>query len=384
MRLQKTIGLTVLALLVASAALAQTGTSAMHDMRRLGGPTAFYHPPLTDTASMKRMATTPAIASDLRTVLGQAGVPELADSVLAAMSSSDRAVMGGACGDATPNDGTVVDCEVRPGQTLQWMAYRPRTGKGPGLLQSMRWAGTTPFRAFLFRVTRNERVYTFVIPKACANLSLMNVIDAPRAIVPAPPPAPAPAPPPPPPAPAPAPPPPPPAPRPVEAIVPPPPPPPAQVATVSSPFFIDALFGKDRRTRPIENTNLEFSQCSPLAGFKFGVAKRFQNDWELAAAAGIAFSLVNADDKVTEHELFVDVEANKYLHSGAFVGTGLSLWDLTHSDTWTPAWMVHAGVPLSKGSRVKTYFLVEGRLFMDHIDDIQNNYQFWGGVRVHF
>jgi len=153
---------------------------------------------------------------------------------------------------------------------------------------------------------------------------------------------------------------------------------------VSSPFFIDALFGKDRRTRPIENTNLEFSQCSPLVGFKFGVAKRFKNDWELAGAAGIAFSLVNDEDKVTEHEFFVDVEANKYLDNGVFLGTGLSLWDLNHSDTWTPAWMVHAGVPLSKGTKVKTYFLVEGRLFMDHIDDIQNNYQFWGGVRLHF
>jgi len=46
---------------------------------------------------------------------------------------------------------------------------------------------------------------------------------------------------------------------------------------------------------------------------------------------------------VREHELFVDVEANKYLSGGAFVGTGISLWDLT-----------------------------------------RNNYQFFAGVRVHF
>jgi hypothetical protein len=28
------------------------------------------------------------------------------------------------------------------------------------------------------------------------------------------------------------------------------------------------------------------------------------------------------------------------------------------------------------------YFLGEGRLFFDHIDDVQNNYQFWAGVRI--
>jgi hypothetical protein len=30
------------------------------------------------------------------------------------------------------------------------------------------------------------------------------------------------------------------------------------------------------------------------------------------------------------------------------------------------------------------YFVGEGRLFFDHIDDVSNNYQLWGGVRVHF
>ncbi len=384
MRAQRIVALGFAALMIASASAAQSpANSAMHNMRRLGGPTAFYHPPLTDAASLKRMATTPAIASDVQNVLGQAGLSELSDRVLSAMSGTDRASAGGACVDAMPQDGVLVDCEVRRGDTLQWMAYRPRTGKGAGILQGMRWDGAKPFRAFLFRVTRNDRVYTFVVPKACGNLSLMNAIDVPRpavaetrpVVAPAPPPAPAPAPPPsPPPA----------APRVAEVVAPPPAPPAAAVVAASSPFFIDALFGKERRTRPIENTDLDFAQCSPLLGLKLGVAKRFKNDWELAGAAGVAFSLAHGDEEVTEHELFVDIEGNKYLDSGVFIGTGLSLWDLTRSDTWTPAWMVHAGVPLSQGSRVKTYFLVEGRVFMDHADDLANNYQFWGGVRIHF
>ncbi len=125
---------------------------------------------------------------------------------------------------------------------------------------------------------------------------------------------------------------------------------------------------------------MDFAQCSPLLGLKAGVAKRFENDWELAGAVGVAISLVTDDNKVRENEVFADVELNKYAKNGMFVGTGLSLWDLTHSDTFTPALLLHTGVPLAK----KVYFLVEGRLFFDHLDDVQNNYQFWGGVRVHF
>jgi hypothetical protein len=150
------------------------------------------------------------------------------------------------------------------------------------------------------------------------------------------------------------------------------------------PFFFDALIGKDRRVRPLEGTNLEFAQCSPLLGLKFGVAKRFQSDWELAGALGVAISLVTADDKVNQSELFADVELNKYLAGGSFLGTGLSLWDITRSDTFTPAWMLHFGIPLGTHPSHPVYFVGEGRLFFDNIDDVANNYQFWGGIRVHF
>jgi hypothetical protein len=147
---------------------------------------------------------------------------------------------------------------------------------------------------------------------------------------------------------------------------------------------VDALFGKDRRMRPIEGTELEAAQCSPLLGLKLGVAKRFQNDWEVAGAVGVAVSLVTDDEKVKEHQLFADIEANKYLGSGVFLGTGLSVWDLTRSDTFTPGWLVHVGLPLNGKARVPVYFLAEGRMFLDHADDVRNNYQFWGGVRVRF
>ncbi len=152
-------------------------------------------------------------------------------------------------------------------------------------------------------------------------------------------------------------------------------------------FFVDGLFGKERRVRPIDDDALlaadaEFAQCTPLIGAKLGVAKRFDG-WELGGAAGLAFSLVDEDEKVREHALFIDVEANKYIGRG-FVGGGVTFWDVTRSDTFTPGVLMHAGVPLTSNTRVPVYFMVEGRLFFDGVDDIDNNYQFWGGLRVRF
>ena len=153
------------------------------------------------------------------------------------------------------------------------------------------------------------------------------------------------------------------------------------------PFFFDALIGKERRVRPPEIEDGRFTnwaQCSPLLGLKIGVAKDFDNNnWEVAGAGGIAISLVHAKDKVNQSEVFVDGEINRYLGAG-FIGTGISLWDLTRSDSFTPAWMFHFGIPLGTHPQHPVYFLGEGRLFFDNIDDISNNYQFWGGVRVRF
>jgi hypothetical protein len=537
-------GAVALGLALASVAAAQGGgADTLHNARRLGGSTSFYKPPLKTAAGLQQMAAKKGMAEDIRTVLGESGIPETADAVLATLSGATSSVKGGFCNEATPADGTIVECDVRPGSTLLWMAYRPNVRKGsrtPGRLERVRWAGKQPFKAFLFRVTNDYKIYTFIVPKPCANVSLMSIKDiegepvslsvdrvcdprtgnvrvtikasstdlarvqrvsvaingqpaggltapswtftsnkpgdytfdatdtkgrpypvAPRTahVDDCPPPAPEP-----------------------KAIV-------VQptcnvslssvaakggyeitidatrsttgtsevapavtvelrdgtgavvgqkltldsgltgkimvrkpgtyraTTTVSTPrvveaggrhyegtvtceesvtiekpvgggpFFFDALVGKDRRVRPAdpgENQPVEFAQCSPLLGLKFGAAKRFQNEWELAGALGVAISLVNDDRKVKESALFVDAEVNKYLAGGSFIGTGLSLWDLTRSDTFTPTWLLHFGVPLAKNAKYPVFFVGEGRLFFDHIDDVQNNYQFWGGVRVHF
>ncbi len=387
-------GLVLLLVLASTASAQDASNTPPRDITRLGGSTAFYRPPLTTAASVMRMGRNPRVVSQIRAVLNQAGAPDVAEHIVAALTGATSVSSVGLCVNASPADGVVVECDVQPGQPLLWMAYRPQGGTSLGVLKHIRWAGKSSLPAFLFRISDGGSSYTFLLPKVCGNLTLMSVRTAPVAATApsaalAPPPASVVAPPPS------APPPPPPAPAAVSVSE---PPLPVAASVRATPFFFDVLGGKDRRVRPIGDRTTtdgspvranagasatEFAQCSPLVGVKIGVAKRFESNWELAGAVGLAMSLVGADDKVRQHEVLVDVEANRYLDAGAFVGTGLSLWDITHRDTFTPAWIAHVGLPLGAHPTHPVHLLVEGRLFFDHLNDVRNNYQFWAGVRVH-
>jgi hypothetical protein len=530
----------VLGLALASVAAGQGTGGEVRDAHRLGGPTSFYAPPLRTVAHLKAMAARKGMADDIRLVLRDSGIPEVGDALLATLTGATAFVAGQSCDEATPVDGVIVACDFQPGSTLLWMAYRPNAMRGvrtPGRIERFRWAGAKPFKALLFRVTNDYKIYTFILPMVCSNLSLMSIkeiegepvsvsadrvcdppmngrlratfratsrdlarvqrvgvsvngqaageltapswtltsdkpgeytfdatdakgrpyavarrsirveecpvapvvevkrvaptcsvvlssmpvkggyeitVDATKSTTGSSRVAPA-----------------------VTVIL----NDEAGVAvgqpltidsslsgkivvrrhgtyrataTVTTPqpvvegnfryegsatcdasvaiekpaggmaFFFDVLAGKDRRVRPDDVTGIDFAQCSPLLGVKLGVAKRFSNDWEVAGGVGLALSLVTDNNKVKESEPFVDLEVNKYLSGGAFLGTGFSVWDLSHRDTLTPAWLLHFGVPLSKSEKHPVFFVGEGRLFFDHIGDIRNNYLLWGGIRVQF
>ena len=105
-------------------ATAQTPTSRASDgyanARRLGGATSFYKPALTNTASVTRMAKSRGMDADVRKVLTDSGIPEVADKVIAMLANtSTSVVMGGSCADAAPLDGTLVECDFAPGGTLE-------------------------------------------------------------------------------------------------------------------------------------------------------------------------------------------------------------------------------------------------------------------------
>ena len=320
--------------------------------KRLGGATTRISPPLADRAALKRLATNPRTAKDLRTALAEAGLSEVADDVLATIAASD--------------DSKVREVTFPVGGRLDWMTTR-RAGKVT-LIRLVQWGGAAPFRGYEFTVEGRDRVYTFLVPRACGNLSLVNSVAKAAPPAPAPPPTPAPAP-------APPPPPPPPPPAPVVAAPPPPPPPPAPVAAIDKVHpFIAGYFGKERRQRE------EFlgGRCAPLFGIKGGVLWEVGENWVVGPALGVAVNLRDGDNS----SFFAELEASYVMDSKAYIGTGLGVWDVFDSDTIAPTALINFGVPIFKSQSDGKLFLTgESRLFLDDLDEIDNNYMFWGGLR---
>lgn len=147
-------------------------------------------------------------------------------------------------------------------------------------------------------------------------------------------------------------------------------------------IFFDVLGGTERRVRPVEDTDRAFAVGSPLVALKFGVARQFLNHWEVAGSLGAAIGLFPGERNVNGSSVFVEAEANRYLARGSFVGTGLSVWDLTRRNMWTPAWLLHFGIPLVRSSRYAAFVIGEGRLFLARLGDVAGNYELWGGVQV--
>ena len=146
-------------------------------------------------------------------------------------------------------------------------------------------------------------------------------------------------------------------------------------------------FGKQRRT--VEADDLDDavgaeagigSFCDPLVGLKAGVEFRVTPRVVLAPAVGVALNLDESD----RSGMFVDGEINYVFANEAYIGTGLGVWDMF--DDATLNLLVNFGIPMARFSdgRARLLFVVEGRLFFDEFDNIDNNYQFWGGLRFRF
>ncbi len=139
-------------------------------------------------------------------------------------------------------------------------------------------------------------------------------------------------------------------------------------------FFIDGYGGKERMIRD-EFPN---GRCAGLFGAKFGVTPHLSNNLELEAAIGGKINVRDSDNS----SLFGDVALNGLFGNYSFVGAGVSFWDLTEEDTRTVALLVHFGIGLTDTGKVS--FIAEGRIPFDQFDDAENNYMFWGGLRVRF
>jgi hypothetical protein len=150
--------------------------------------------------------------------------------------------------------------------------------------------------------------------------------------------------------------------------------------------FVAGYFGKQRRQYDeddpagIGNAFLP-GFCDPLVGAKVGLEKALgSSGWVFAPSVGVAYNTDESD----RTSLFVDGEFNYHFANGVYLGTGVGLWDLTHSHFITPTGLVNFGIPLWKGTGRRLYFATEGRVFFDRVKDIDSNYQFWGGLRFVF
>ena len=162
-----------------------------------------------------------------------------------------------------------------------------------------------------------------------------------------------------------------------------------------SPFF--TLFGgAERRWRPgIEaETRAAFAstggvfdleegddtfihdRSAALFGGTFGVAYPIADGGaQVFGQGGVAINLRDSDNT----SVLADVGIDK-LFEGGFIGGGVGIWDINHSDTRDGTIFVHGGFNLSE----KMELNIEGRLFMDMLDMIDNNYVYLLGIRYYF
>lgn len=391
----------LLALTVAAPSFAQT--DGYKTATRLGGPNRFYGPVRT-RAALQRMMKNQRASRGITTVLETTG--------LTALETQIRQILI----DADPSRLAEVDVPV--GTTISWMALR-RNGRAD-VVRNIRWGGRRPFRAFQFTIDDMNRYYTFVVPQDCGNLALVSDepsrekarLDAERAA------------------------------REkaeaeraaadraarekaaaeaaaraakekadaearekarlaaeqaerdrqaaeaarlaaeekarADAAA-------AKLAKEKIDWFVAPFIGKERRFREGAEgaagaAELASTLCSPLVGAKVGPDIRMTPNVRFAPAVGVAINTRDGGNS----SLFADAEIRRELTKG-FVGAGLGVWDFNHGDWVSPNVLVDFGILMKEYSNTnKLYFTGEGRLFMNRMDDIANNYQFWGGLRYIF
>ena len=163
--------------IVTAVVLATCGTSAFAqretEIRVLGGPNRFSGP-MHGVDDLRAMVN--ANRTQFANVLATAGLDHISSQVLDMLTT-----------------GNIIETSIAPNTHMEWMALK-RSGT-PGLLRNVRWVGPQPFDAYQITVEAAGYNYTFVVPKVCGNLALVNRTAAP--VVRAEPPPPAPAPPPP-------------------------------------------------------------------------------------------------------------------------------------------------------------------------------------------
>ncbi len=155
------------------------------------------------------------------------------------------------------------------------------------------------------------------------------------------------------------------------------------------PFFVGGYFGKERLTHDDFEAHDDdfassaafgdgFSRCAPIAGFQIGIQPKIGDNTEFEAALGIKFPFDDDDKEGNAHTaLFADAAVN-YLAGKGFFGGGLSWWDIG-KDSGGLGVLVQGGFDLD--SNGKWQFVGQARAPFSEFDNLDNNYQLWGGIR---
>jgi hypothetical protein len=146
------------------------------------------------------------------------------------------------------------------------------------------------------------------------------------------------------------------------------------------PIFAGGYFGKERLTHDEAGDHTDitpfapFSRCSPEVGFELGVQPKIGENAQFEAAVGLKIPF----DSDAHTTAFVDGAVNRVLARG-FFGAGVSWWDIGKDSTGVGL-LLQGGFDLDKNG--KWQLVGQTRVpFFNQFDDIENNYQFWGGIR---
>jgi len=67
--------------------------------------------------------------------------------------------------------------ELNPGDGLQWMLFKK--GRKVQVKKDVVWDGKKPIVAYNFTIFRDGKLYEFIVPKICGNISLKNMTEVP-------------------------------------------------------------------------------------------------------------------------------------------------------------------------------------------------------------
>lgn len=139
------------------------------------------------------------------------------------------------------------------------------------------------------------------------------------------------------------------------------------------PIYLGAYLGKERLVHDDHDGVNIGGVCAALAGVGVGFQPMIGENLQFDAQLGLKINL--EDDAHTG--AFVDAAIN-YVPGRGFVGAGLSYWDIGH-DSGGIGVLIQGGFDLDRAG--KWQLVGQARAPFSQFDDIDNNYQIWGGLR---